>query len=134
MNTTFNRTKTITSLADVLLRPATLLRLEGLAVFIGAIALYISQGGSGLLFGLLLFAPDLSMIGYRFNPRAGSFTYNSVHTYALPVVLLALSFAARWTPGIHIALIWFAHLGLDRMLGFGLKYPTAFKDTHLQRV
>jgi hypothetical protein len=114
--------------------PAALLHLEGLTVFIGAIALYISQGASGLLFGLLFFAPDLSAIGYKANPRIGSFTYNAVHTYALPAVLIALAFAAQWTFGIHIALIWFAHIGMDRMLGFGLKYPTSFKDTHLQRI
>jgi hypothetical protein len=123
-----NRTERISSL------PAILLRLEGVVVFFGAIALYISQGASGLLFGLLLFAPDLSMVGYRINPRFGSWMYNAVHTYALPAMLLALAFAARWAPGIHIALIWFAHIGMDRMLGFGLKYPTNFKDTHLQRV
>ena len=128
MNRTMNRTEIIASL------PAVLLRLEGVAVFFGAIALYISQGASGLLFGLLLFAPDLSMVGYRINPRVGSFTYNAFHTYALPASLMALALAARWTLGMHIALIWFAHIGMDRMLGFGLKYPTAFKDTHLQRV
>jgi hypothetical protein len=128
MNRTMNRTETSASL------PAVLLRLEGVAIFFGAMALYISQGASGLLFGLLLFVPDLSMIGYKINPRAGRWIYNAVHTYALPAVLMALALAARWTLGIHIAVIWFAHIGMDRMLGFGLKYPTAFKDTHLQRV
>jgi hypothetical protein len=128
MNRTINRIETVLSL------PAVLLRLEGLAIFFGAIAVYIGQGASGLLFGLLFLAPDLSLVAYRINPRVGSYTYNAVHTYALPAVLMALSFAAQWTPGIHIALIWFAHIGMDRMLGFGLKYPTQFKDTHLQRV
>jgi hypothetical protein len=122
------RTKALPSL------PAILLRLEGVAVFFGAIALYLTQGASGLLFGLLLFTPDLSMFGYVINPRFGSMMYNAVHTYALPAVLIALGFVTRWTPGTHIALIWFAHIGMDRMLGYGLKYPTAFKDTHLQRV
>jgi hypothetical protein len=128
MNKTMIRTEAIASL------PAVLLRVEGVVVFFGAIALYISQNASGLLFGLLFFAPDLSMIGYRINPRIGSFTYNAVHTYALPAALMALALAARWTLGIHVSLIWLAHIGMDRMLGFGLKYPTAFKDTHMQRV
>lgn len=128
MNRTMIRTERIASI------PAVLLRLEGMAIFFGAIALYISQGASGLLFGLLLFAPDLSMVGYLINPRLGSWMYNAVHTYALPAVLMVLALAFRWTTGTHIALIWFAHIGMDRMLGFGLKYPTAFKDTHLQRV
>jgi hypothetical protein len=74
------------------------------------------------------------MLGYRINPRVGIVLYNAVHTYTLPAVLMALSFAARWTPGMHISLIWFAHIGGDRMFGYGLKYPTAFKDTHFQRI
>ena len=114
--------------------PSALLRLEGAAVFFGMIAVYIHQGASGLLFMLLLFAPDVSMIGYRFNPRTGSTLYNVFHTYALPAVLLALAFAFQWTTGVHVGLIWLAHIGMDRMLGYGLKYPTAFKDTHLQQV
>lgn len=114
--------------------PSALLRLEGASVFFGMIALYISQGASGLLFALLLFAPDLSMVGYGINPRTGSWLYNVFHTYALPVSLLALAFAIQWSTGMHIGLIWLAHIGMDRMLGYGLKYPTAFKDTHLQRV
>ncbi len=128
MNRTLNRTEALLS------RPSVLLRLEGVVVFFGAIALYISQGASGLLFGLLFFAPDLSMLGYGINPRVGSFTYNAVHNYALPAILMASALAAGWTIGVQIALIWFAHIGMDRILGFGLKYPTAFKDTHLQRV
>jgi hypothetical protein len=125
---TLNGTKTIASL------PSILLRLEGAAVFVGAIFLYINQGASGLLFGLLLLAPDLSVLGYRINPRLGSLIYNVAHTFVLPVVLILLSFAASWTPGIYLALIWFAHIGMDRTLGFGLKYPTSFQDTHMQRV
>jgi hypothetical protein len=128
MNRTMNRIETPLNL------PAILLRLEGAAVFFGAIVLFIRQDASGLLFGLLLFAPDLSMVSYKINPRVGSWMYNAVHTYALPAILIALAFAAGWTLGIHIALIWFAHIGMDRVLGYGLKYPTAFKDTHLQRV
>lgn len=114
--------------------PGTLLRLEGAAVFAGAIALYANQGASWLLFAVLFFVPDLSMVGYLINPRIGSLTYNSIHTYALPAALAALAFAFHWTIGIHLALIWFAHVGMDRMLGYGLKYPSAFKDTHMQQV
>ena len=128
MNKTMDRTETLPGL------PAILLRLEGVVVFFGAIALYISQGGSALLFVLLLFAPDLSIVGYKINPHVGSWTYNTIHTYALPAILIAFSFAAHWTFGIQIAFIWCAHIGMDRTLGFGLKYPTDFKDTHLQRV
>ncbi len=114
--------------------PGILLRLEGLTVLLGAIALYANQGGDWLLFVLLLLAPDLSMAGYLANTRIGSITYNIVHTYALPAALVALVLAGQWTPGVQLGLIWFAHIGMDRTLGFGLKYPTAFKDSHLQRV
>lgn len=128
MTTTSVRTSAIASL------PAVLLRLEGAAFFFGAIALYASQGGSGVMFALLLLAPDLGMIGYLANPRVGSYTYNAVHFYTIPAVLAALALAGEWPLGVQLALIWFAHIGMDRMLGFGLKYPTNFKDTHLQRV
>ncbi len=114
--------------------PNALLRIEGLTAFLGALALYANQGGSWLLFVLLLFAPDLSMVGYLANPRIGGIVYNAVHVYSAPAVLTALSLASQWPLGLQIALIWFAHIGMDRTLGFGLKYPTAFKDTHFQRI
>jgi hypothetical protein len=126
--TTMTHTKAMPSL------PAILLRLEGAAFFGGAIALYASQGGSGVMFVLLLLAPDLSAVGYLVNPRIGSYAYNSVHTYALPAVLAALALAGQWPLGVQLALIWFAHISMDRMIGYGLKYPTSFKETHLQKV
>ncbi|MCI0349886.1 MAG: DUF4260 domain-containing protein [Acidobacteriales bacterium] len=129
-----NTTTTLPRTATMLSLPAALLRLEGATFFFGAIALFASQGGSGLMFVLLLFAPDLAMIGYLANPRVGSYTYNAVHTYALPAILAALALVGQWPLGVHFALIWFAHIGMDRMMGYGLKYPTAFKDTHLQRI
>jgi hypothetical protein len=114
--------------------PGVLLRAEGVAVLISAITLYANQQGSWIAFVLLLLAPDLSAIGYLVNTRVGSVAYNAVHTYVLPGLLAALSILASFPAGIQIALIWFAHIGMDRALGFGLKYATAFKDTHLQRV
>ncbi|MBC7813272.1 MAG: DUF4260 domain-containing protein [Burkholderiales bacterium] len=114
--------------------PSMLLRLEGLAVFIAAIAMYASQSASGLMFVLLLLAPDLSAIGYLVNPRIGSYLYNAVHTYSLPIALFVLATIGGWTLGIQLALIWFAHIGMDRTVGYGLKYATEFKATHLQRV
>ena len=130
MNTTVTMTKAV-SMPSL---PKTLLHLEGAAFFIGAIALYASQGASGVMFVLLLLVPDLSALGYLVNPRVGSLTYNAAHTYVAPLVLAGLALAGQWPLGVQLALIWLAHIGMDRMLGFGLKYPTAFKDTHLQRV
>lgn len=115
-------------------QPAILLRAEGLAVFAGAIAFYADQGGSWWLFALLLLSFDVSMIGYLANPQLGSVTYNLVHSYALPIALLVGALLGGWTFGIHFALIWLAHIGMDRTVGYGLKYSHAFKATHLERV
>lgn len=115
--------------------PALLLRLEGMVVFLGAVGIYIHLHYDGLLFAILLFTPDLGMLGYLANPRLGSHTYNIVHTYIIPAALLALSVALPEASGLTpVALIWLAHIGLDRVLGYGLKYPTTFKDTHLNHV
>lgn len=114
--------------------PAILLRVEGAAVFATAIALYASRGESWWVFIALLLTPDLGMLSYFISPRWGSIGYNLVHTYTLPILLAVLSLAGQWPLGIHLALIWFAHIGMDRLVGYGLKYTTAFKDTHLQRV
>jgi hypothetical protein len=114
--------------------PALLLRAEGLVVLAGALALYTMGGYGWLAFILLLFAPDLTMAGYVLNPRVGSIIYNLGHTYSLPLALALVSLGAGFEPGQQLALIWLAHIGLDRALGYGLKYATSFKDTHLARV
>jgi len=114
--------------------PNVLLRLEGLSVLIAAIAVYAHQGGSIWLFLALILAPDLSALGYLMNVRVGSITYNIIHFYTLPMLLAGASFAFNMPTLLLIALIWFAHIGMDRVAGFGLKYPTEFKDTHMQHV
>ena len=114
--------------------PNVLLRLEGLTVFIASIALYAQQGGSLWMFLALILAPDLSALGYTVNPRVGSLVYNLVHFYALPALLAAAALAFNVPTLLLIAFIWFAHIGMDRLAGFGLKYPTEFKDTHMQHV
>jgi Domain of unknown function (DUF4260) len=114
--------------------PRRLLHLEGLAVLIGALVLYFDAGYSWLLLLVLFLAPDLSMIGYLGGPRVGALTYDVVHTYALPIALGVAGVVWGSSTSMQIALIWAAHIGADRLLGYGLKYPTAFKDTHLQRI
>lgn len=114
--------------------PGVLLRLEGLAGLAGSIVLYSYFGGDLLPFVLLLFVPDLSMLGYLVNPRLGALTYNSVHTFVVPGVVLALGLLTNTPAMSQIACIWFAHISMDRTLGFGLKYPNSFKETHLQRM
>jgi hypothetical protein len=107
------------------------LRLEGAAAFAVAVALYAHAGFSWLLFALLLLAPDLAMLAYLTGPRAGAFVYNLAHTYALALPLALAGFFLGSALASTFALIWVAHIGLDRMLGYGLKYQSGFGDTHL---
>jgi hypothetical protein len=114
--------------------PRLLLRLEGLVVAVASIYAYHGLGGSWAWFALLLLAPDLSMFAYLAGPRAGAIAYNAVHIYLGPAVVAALAWAMH-LPGLgSVALIWIAHIGIDRAMGYGLKYATAFSDTHLGRI
>jgi Domain of unknown function (DUF4260) len=108
------------------------LRLEGLAVLSAAVLIYARGRHSWLLFVILFLAPDLSFTGYALGPRRGAVIYNLFHSYILPIALGC----AMWLAGrsIAIPLIWTAHIGFDRLLGYGLKYPTGFKDTHLGKL
>ena len=111
-----------------------LLRFEGLAVLVAEASAYAFIGGSWPHFALLLLAPDLAMIGYRFGSVAGAAAYNAAHTYLAPAALGAAGLALGAPTMQALALIWIAHIGLDRALGYGLKYSTRFGDTHLSRI
>ena len=113
--------------------PRLLLRLEGLAVLALSIVLYRQTGAGWTLFALLFLAPDLSMLGYLAGPGPGARTYNAVHSYLVPLLLAVVGVVAG-RPLVPVALVWTAHIGFDRVLGYGLKYPTAFSDTHLGRI
>jgi hypothetical protein len=114
--------------------PDLLLRLEGAAVLAASVALYFDQGFGWLAFVVLALAPDLAMVAYAAGPRVGAVAYDIAHTEALPVALGAIGLLAGRELPVQLALIWLAHIGVDRLLGYGLKYPTAFGDTHMQRV
>jgi hypothetical protein len=114
--------------------PRVLLRLEGLAVLAAAVTLYFYEDFGWILFVALILAPDLSFAGYAFGPRVGAVAYDAVHTEVFPVALGTVGVVAGSSGATKVALIWLAHIGADRLLGYGLKYPTAFKDTHLSRV
>jgi hypothetical protein len=116
------------------LTPGFLLRAEGAVVLIVSVAAYHELNGSWLLFFLLILWPDLFMAGYLANVRLGAALYNLAHTYAWPLLLGAAAAFEHWHSALLFALIWTTHIGMDRMLGYGLKYATFFKDTHLQRV
>ncbi|MBV9612429.1 MAG: DUF4260 domain-containing protein [Acidobacteriaceae bacterium] len=114
--------------------PRPWLRLEGAVLFFCALFFYHSLGTGWLLLIALFLLPDIMMLGYLVNPKVGARSYNLAHTEVFAAVLAACSFALHRTTFLAVALIWLAHIGFDRALGYGLKYPTFFKDTHLQRV
>lgn len=111
-----------------------MLHIEGLVVFAATIALYAELGGNGWLFVLLLLVPDFSALGFFISKETGTMAYNIVHTYSLPLALGVVALLAGAPGLVQIALIWGAHIGLDRAVGYGLKYASDFKHTHLGRV
>jgi hypothetical protein len=112
--------------------PVLLQRLEGAAAVALGVAAYAWLGQSWLVFALLILVPDLSMLGFLRSPKLGALTYNLVHTYAAPA-LLVLAGPLIGPLAYGLAAIWAVHIGFDRMLGFGLKLGTGFGDTHLGR-
>lgn len=109
-----------------------LLRAEGLVVLALAITLYAESALSWWWFAGLLLVPDVSMLGYLAGPRVGAVAYNAAHSYIGPIMLALASRGAG--EGFAVSLVWAAHCGMDRAAGFGLKYATAFGDTHLGRI
>jgi hypothetical protein len=112
----------------------TILRLEGLALFIGMTLLYGIWDGSWWIYAILFFAPDLSFAGYLGGSRFGALLYNAAHSYFLPMAIMTYGFATAAPLVLSIAMIWLAHIGFDRALGYGLKYATGFGFTHLGRI
>jgi hypothetical protein len=111
-----------------------LLRLEGLTLFVGMVLLYAAWGGSWWVFALLFLVPDLSFIAYLADAKTGAIAYNAAHSYMLPVALMTIGFALPEPLTLSIAMIWLAHIGIDRALGYGLKYRAGFGFTHLGRI
>lgn len=116
------------------LSPPLVLRLEGAFLLGLTLLLYAEFGGSWWSFAALFLVPDLGMIGYAAGPRIGAGAYNLTHTLTFPLALGAIALLGGYTGAIGVALIWAAHIGADRALGYGLKYPVHFRDTHLQRL
>jgi hypothetical protein len=102
---------------------------------VAALATYFSElNEPWWLIPLLLFAPDLFMAGYAKSHRAGAMLYNVAHSYPAPALLGIVAVLADEPLWQGVALVWFAHIGMDRALGYGLKYDTDFRDTHLGRI
>ncbi|HKU06787.1 MAG TPA: DUF4260 domain-containing protein [Bradyrhizobium sp.] len=111
-----------------------LLRLEGVVLFAGMTLLYGFWEGSWLVYAILFLAPDLSFAAYLAGPKAGAIVYNAAHSYLAPVALMTVGLAMAAPLTLSLAMIWLAHIGIDRALGYGLKYHTGFAFTHLGRI
>jgi hypothetical protein len=113
------------------MEPRTFLRVEGGAALAVALGWYVTLDGPLWLLAVLALAPDLSMLGYLAGPKVGSLSYNVVHTYTGPLALAAVGFWADARLALLVALVWVGHIGADRLFGYGLKFDSGFKQTHL---
>ena len=108
-----------------------LLRLEGLCILVAGVLAYAELGSGWGVFALFFLAPDLSFLGYLAGPRVGAVSYNVAHSLVGALAVLAAGFFLSEPVALTAGLIWVAHIGFDRALGYGLKYSAGFKFTHL---
>ena len=111
-----------------------LLRWEGAALFVGMTLFFWISGAPWQIYALFFFVPDLSFLAYLAGPRVGAAIYNTVHATVAPLLLALAGMLTAEPLAGSIALVWFAHIGLDRALGYGLKYDAGFRFTHLGRI
>jgi hypothetical protein len=109
-------------------------RLEALAIFVASILIYLHLNFNFIVFIALLLVFDLSMAGYLVNNKAGAFVYNLGHSLLIPTIIFTAGFIADSRLLLGLSLIWLAHIGLDRSLGYGLKLSSGFNDTHLGQI
>jgi hypothetical protein len=110
------------------------LRVEGAAAFAAGLAGFLFLGLPWWAFALLLLVPDASMVGYLRGPRVGAILYNVVHNLAAGVAVAGVGLAVGSVPLAAAGAILVAHSGMDRLAGYGLKYPDSFQNTHLGRI
>ena len=123
------------SMSDLLFdNPVNLQRLEGICLLAVSLAAWYILNGNWIILIILFLATDLSALGYLANPRIGAMLYNAFHSYPIPSVTLGYGLIFHNNILVFIGLAIFAHIGFDRSLGFGLKYVSGFRDTHLGRI
>jgi hypothetical protein len=111
-----------------------ILKIEELALFLFGIYLFNQLNYAWWWFLVLLLTPDFSMIGYVLGNKIGAISYNLFHHRGLALMLF---FIGIYTSNSSIQLagiILFSHSAMDRILGYGLKYETGFKFTHLGEI
>ena len=111
--------------------PKLVLRIDGAVLFAASIAVFAQQGHPWWLYPALLLVPDIFMLGYLRNTRLGAVIYNLGHSYPAAALVMLIGYAVGAPLTVAIGVIWFGHIGWDRMFGYGLKYGSSFKHTHL---
>jgi len=114
--------------------PRLMSMIENTIIMVAMVAIYYHFRADGLAFLLLFLIPDLSALGYLINKQIGAYMYNIVHNYALPIGLAVLALSLSSQGAFLFAVIWGFHIAIDRVIGYGFKYVTDFKDTHIQRL
>lgn len=107
------------------------MRLEGATLLISTLILYAATGRSWWVVATVVLLPDLFMVGYLGGTRLGALMYNIAHATPAPALLAGLGSWQQWQSLVAVALVWLAHIGLDRLMGYGLKYSDHFQHTHL---
>jgi Domain of unknown function (DUF4260) len=107
------------------------LRLEALCALMAALLAYSKLGFGWGTFALFFLTPDISFLGYLVGSRVGAVAYNTAHSYIGAIVCVAAGFLLPAPALLCAGIIWCAHIGFDRVLGYGLKYSTGFGFTHL---
>ena len=131
--TATTETDSIGAAGTVVGAPRRLLQLEGATLLAGALTAYTTTHEPWWLIPLTLLAPDLFAIGYLAGTRVGANLYNLVHITPLPAALIAFAWSQHTPLAGALGLIWLAHIGMDRLLGYGLKYDDHFQHTHLSQ-
>jgi len=126
--------ETVTATGAVTGTVRILLQLEGLALLASMVLVYALWGGSWWIFALLLLLPDISLAAYLAGPGTGAIVYNAAHSTVIPAALAALGLDLSQPLMVSLAIIWLAHIGMDRAVGYGLKYQAGFGFTHLGRI
>jgi hypothetical protein len=114
--------------------PRRWLRLEAVTLVAGALIAYSTTNQPWWLIPLILLVPDVIMVGYLGGTRLGAITYNLAHSTPLPAAVIALGWWQHEPLILAFGLVWLAHIGMDRALGYGLKYSDHFQHTHLGRL
>jgi hypothetical protein len=112
-------------------KPRRWLKLDGLTLLAAALVLFATTHQPWWLIPLVILLPDLSMLGYLRGTRFGAALYNLGHTYLLPTALSLAGLAGHHRLALAVGLVWLAHIGMDRLAGYGLKYDAGFQHTHL---